>query len=218
MGIRVLIADDHKIVRDGLRILIDKQKDLEVIGEAQNGREAVQFTKKLLPDVVLMDVSMPDMNGIEATRQITREFRRVKIIALSMHSDRRFVKDMLEAGASGYLLKDCAFGELANAIRCVSENKSYLSPGISDIVVHDLKKASGNGDQAHSRLSNRERELLQLLTEGKSKHKIAEQLNISVKTVEAHRRNIMTTLDIKSMAELVKYAIREGFSTLYKLE
>ena len=119
MGIRVLIADDHKIVRDGLRILIDKQKDMEVIGEAQNGRDAVKFTKKLRPDVVIMDVSMPDMNGIEATRQITTENRRVKIIALSMHSDRRFVTGMLEAGASGYLLKDCAFGELANAIRCV---------------------------------------------------------------------------------------------------
>jgi DNA-binding NarL/FixJ family response regulator len=131
MSIKVLIADDHKIVRDGLRVLIDREKDMEVVGEAHNGLEAVKLTKKLHPDVIIMDISMPEMNGIEATRQIIKKYRNVKIIALSMHSDRKIVTSMLKAGASGYILKDCAFAELAIAIRCVAEDKSYLSPGIS---------------------------------------------------------------------------------------
>lgn len=131
MGIKVLIADDHKIVRDGLRVLIDREKDMQVVGEAHNGHEAVKLTKKLHPDVIIMDISMPEMNGIEATRQIIKENRKVKIIALSMHSDRKIITNMLKAGASGYILKDCAFAELAIAIRCVAEDKPYLSPGIS---------------------------------------------------------------------------------------
>lgn len=215
MGIRILLADDHKIVRDGLRTLIDRQKGMEVVGEAENGRTAVALARKLSPDVVIMDVSMPDMNGIEATRQISRETRGVKVIALSMHSDRRFVTGMLEAGASGYLLKDCAFAELANAIRCVADNKSYLSPGISDIVVRDyLQKASGKGIKSAPTLSNRERELIQLLAEGKSASDIASMLHISIKTVETHRRNIMIKLDISTMAELIKYSLREGYSAM----
>jgi two-component system, NarL family, response regulator NreC len=131
MGIKVLIADDHKIVRDGLRVLIDREKDMEVVGEAHNGLEAVKLTKKLHPNVIIMDISMPEMNGIEATRQIIKNNRNVKIIALSMHSDRKIVTSMLKAGASGYILKDCAFAELAIAIHCVFDDKLYLSPGIS---------------------------------------------------------------------------------------
>jgi len=131
VGIKILIADDHKIVRDGLRVLIDREKDMEVVGEAHNGFEAVKLTKKLHPDVIIMDISMPEMNGIEATLQIIKKNRKVKILALSMHSDRKIVTSMLKAGASGYILKDCAFAELAMAIRCVVENKSYLSPGMS---------------------------------------------------------------------------------------
>lgn len=152
MSIRILIADDHKIVRDGLHILIDRQIDMEVIGEAKNGQEAVELTKKLRPDVVIMDISMPDMNGIDATRLISEENCDVKIIALSMHSDRRFVVGMLEAGASGYLLKDRAFSELAGAIRLISENNSYMSPEISDFVVWDhLKNGSGKDEQDRPR-------------------------------------------------------------------
>jgi two-component system, NarL family, response regulator NreC len=215
MGIKIIIADDHKIVRDGLKTLIDRQKGMEVIGEAENGRTAVALTRKLLPDIVIMDVSMPDMNGIEATRQIIKEVRGVKVIALSMHSDRRFVTGMLEAGSSGYLLKDCAFEELAKAIRCVADNKSYLSPGISDIVVKDyLQKVSGNGGSSSPTLSNREREIIQLLAEGKNASEISSLLHISVKTVETHRRNIMIKLDISTMAELIKYSIREGYSVI----
>lgn len=215
MGIKVLLADDHKIVRDGLRTLIEKQKDMEVIGEAENGRNTVKLAQKLLPDVVIMDITMPDLNGIDATRRILTESPGVKVIALSMHSDRRFVSGMLEAGASGYLLKDCAFEELAGAIRSVTSNHTYLSPRVADIVVKNyVNKAYGGGIPSLPALTNREREMLQLLAEGKTTKQIASHLHISVKTVETHRRNIMFKLDIHSTAELIKYAIREGLITL----
>ena len=215
MTIKILIADDHKIVRDGLRTLIEKQSDMEVFGEAENGRNAVQFALELVPDVVIMDVTMADLNGIEATRQIHKEQPDIKIIALSMHSDRRFVAGMLEAGASGYLLKDCAFEELARAIHSVVSNQTYLSPEITDILVKNyVLKSSVRPSSVYTILSAREREVLQLLAEGKSTKQIANSLYVSIKTVETHRNQIMNKLGIHSIAELTKYALKEGLTSL----
>jgi DNA-binding NarL/FixJ family response regulator len=214
-NIRILLADDHKIIRDGLRTLVEKMPDMTIAGEAKNGREAVRLARKLIPDVVIMDVSMVDLNGIEATRQIHKEQPGIKVIALSMHSDRRFVRGMLEAGAFGYLLKDCAFEELARAIKTVVSKKTYLSPEISDIIVKDfLLKSSAGSTSAYTALTARQREVLQLLAEGKSTRQIAKSLHVSIKTIETHRRQIMDKLNIHSIAELTKYALREGLTSL----
>jgi two-component system response regulator NreC len=214
MGLRILLVDDHQIVRQGLRTLLEKEPDMEVVAEAEDGRAAVRLTREVLPQVVIMDVAMPDLNGIEATRQIVHEFPDIKVIALSMHSDRRFVANMLRAGASGYLLKDSAFEELAQAIRTVAANRTYLSPEVSDIVVKDFLKGPQEAPSAYSLLSPREREVLQLMAEGKTTKEIADRLHVSVKTVETHRQQIMTKLEIRSVAELTKYAIREGLASL----
>lgn len=215
MTIKIIVADDHKIVRDGLRTLIEKENGMEVIAEAEDGRSAVKLTKKLLPDIVIMDITMPDLNGIDATRAIFEEASGVKVVALSMHSDRRFVSGMLEAGASAYLLKDSAFDELATAIRAVVANQIYLSPKIADIVVRRfVSKSASTERSAFTDLTKREREVLQLLSEGVSTKEIAGRLNLSVKTVETHRANIMDKLDIHTISELVKYAIREGLTSL----
>lgn len=215
MSIRILLADDHKITREGLRSLLEKEPDMEVVAEAEEGRTTVSLVRKLLPDVVIMDVSMPDLNGMEAARQITGEFSDVKIIALSMHSDTLFVTEMLKSGASGYLLKDCAFEELSRAIRVVVSDQKYLSPSISGVVVngylHRLSRVDVSGSEV---LTDREREVLQLVAEGKSTKQIALGLHISVKTVETHRRQIMNKLDIHTVAELTKYAIRKGLTSL----
>jgi len=215
MTVKILLVDDHKIVRDGLRTLIDREAGIEVIGEADNGRSAVEITKKLKPDIVIMDITMPDMNGIDATHQIRDQVPSARVIALSMHADRRLVSGMLEAGASAYLLKDCAFEEVARAIKAVRSNHTYLSPEIADIVVERyVNKASTEESSVFTRLTPREREILQLIAEGVSTREIAERLHISRKTVETHRANIMEKLCIHNMTELVKYAIREGLTTL----
>ena len=215
MTIKVLLADDHKIVRDGLRNLLEKHADIAVLGEAEDGREALHLTRKLSPDIVVMDIAMPELNGIEATRQILSEYSGVKIVALSMHSDKRFVSEMLKAGASAYLLKDCAFEELITAIRTIMKGKIYLSPGIAGVVLADYIRSDRKADQtAFSQLTDREREVLQLMAEGKTTKEVAAHLNLSIKTVETHRMNIMTKLDIHSIAELTKYAIREGLTSL----
>lgn len=215
MGIRILIVDDHKIVREGLRNLIEKRPEMEVISEAEDGRAAVKLAKELLPDIIIMDVAMPEMNGIEATRQIIAGAPHVKIIALSMHSNRRFIVEILKEGASGYLLKDCAFDELVNAINTVLTNRIYLSPRIADIVIKEYINFFPPAKiSVYSALTHRECEVLQLLAEGKSTKDIASRLNLSVKTVETHRQQIMDRLGIHSVAELTKYAIREGLTSL----
>ena len=215
MAIKVLIADDHQIVRQGLRTLLEKEPDLEVVAEAENGRSTVRLVRERHPEVVIMDVAMPDLNGIEATRQIISENPKVKVIALSMYADRRFVSNMLKAGASGYLLKDCASEELVRAIRVVLTHKTFLSPGVADIVVKDyVQTPMGPEASVFNVLSNREREVLQLMAEGKSTNQIAELLHVSVKTVETHRQQMMQKLKMHSVAELTKYAIREGLTTL----
>jgi DNA-binding NarL/FixJ family response regulator len=215
MSIRILLADDHKIIREGLRSLLEKDPELEVIAEAGDGTTTVKLARKLKPEVVIMDITMPDLNGIEATRQIMAELLNVKVIALSMHSDRRFVVGMLKAGASGYLLKDCAFDELIHTVHTVVKNRTYLSPRITNIVVDDyLRQVSTTNSSVTSVLTAREREVLQLLAEGKTTKQIADHLYLSVKTIETHRRQIMVKLDIHSIAELTKYALREGLTSL----
>ncbi len=216
MSIRVLIADDHKIMLAGLRSLLEKQTDFEVVGEAENGRKAVQMAQEKTPDVVVMDVSMPDLNGIEATMQIVESLPGTRVIALSMHSDKRFVMGMLRAGASGYLLKDCASQELANAIVQVAGGKKYLSPEITGVVIDDflLGGSSEEVTTAASPLSPREREVLQLIAEGWSTKQIASHLYVSIKTIETHRRQIMRKLDLHAIADLTKYAIREGLTSI----
>jgi len=217
MSIRIVLADDHQITRQGLRSLLEEQQDMEVISEAEDGRTAVRLARKLAPDVIIMDVSMPDLNGVEATRQIVGESGTTRVIALSMHSDALFVTEMLKSGASGYLLKDCAFEELAQAIRTVISGKTYLSPSISGVVVDDYLHRLSKADFSDSDvLSDREREVLQLLAEGNSTKRIALKLHISTKTVETHRRQIMNKLDIYTIAELTKYAIRKGLTSLEK--
>jgi len=215
MKTKILLADDHKIIREGLRALLDKEPDMEVVGEAQDGLTTVKLARKLLPNIIIMDIGMPDMNGIDATRQIISETQGIKVIALSMHSDRRFVLQMLKAGASGYLLKDSAFEELASAIKTVIAGQPYLSPKITDVVIKEyIFSLPKNEDTVFTKLTVREREVLQLIAEGKATRQIAMHLNVSVKTIETHRQQVMEKLGIRSIAELTKYAIREGLTSL----
>ncbi len=212
MSIKILLADDHQIVRAGVRSMLEKHQDMKVVGEAENGREAVKLVRKLLPDVVVVDVTMPDLNGIEATKQIIGEHPDVKVVALSMYSNKEFVTGILEAGATAYLLKGCTIDELGCAIRSVVADQAYLSPEVSHVVLKNyVNRASSTAEIA---LTSKEREVLQLLAEGKSSKEIAEILCVSVKTVEAHRYHIMSKLDIHNVAELTKYAIREGLTSL----
>ena len=215
MKTRILLADDHKIIRDGLRSLIEKHPEMEVVGEAENGRTTVKLALELEPDVVIMDISMPDLNGIDATQQIVADVPDVKVIALSMHSDKRFVVGMFKAGACGYLLKDCAFDELEQAINTVLSDQTYLSPKIATVVIKNyVPHVSAQNTSAFSILSAREREVLQLLAEGKSTKQIASDLYLSIKTIETYRQKIMDKLDIHNLADLIKFAIREGLTSL----
>ena len=216
MSLRVIIADDHRIFREGLRTLLQIEPDTEVISEAENGREVIKVVDELEPDLVIMDVAMPDMNGIEATRQITSKNNNIKVLALSMHADSRFVIQMLQAGASGYILKDCAFEELAQAMQSVRKNTIYLSPGVHTTTIRNYMEntsedVSGVPDIL---LTPREREILQLIAEGKSTADIAELTDISSKTVDTHRRKIMEKLQLYSVAELTRYAIKQGIVIL----
>jgi DNA-binding NarL/FixJ family response regulator len=214
MSIRVVLADDHAIVRHGLGRAIQQEADMEIVGQASDGHATVELVRELQPDVVVMDISMPDLNGIEATREVLREVPEVKVMALSMHSAKRYVTEMFRAGASGYLLKDCEFDELARAIRTVAEGKTYVSPSISSVVVEDLVHTEEHSvPSAFSLLTQREREVLQLLAEGRTTKQIALRLHISPKTVEAHRLRVMNKLEIDNVAQLTKYAIQEGLTS-----
>jgi two-component system response regulator NreC len=211
MSIRILLADDHKILREGLRALLEKESNIEVIGEAADGRETMRLVRGLSPDVVIMDITMPGLNGIVATRRIVGEVPGVKVIALSMHTDRRFVVGMLQAGAMGYVLKECAFGELARAVHTVAEGRIHLSSEALDTVVKDyLRRLPETDSSVYSLLTPRECEVFQLLAEGKNSRQIADLLSVTMKTVQSHRRHIMRKLNVDGVAGLTKYAINEG--------
>lgn len=214
MTIKILLVDDHRIMRDGLSALLKNEPDMEVVAESDNGREAVEMSRKLKPTVVVMDMSMPGLNGAEATRQILALCDDVKVLALSMHADKRFIIGALSAGASGYVLKDCAFEDLVRAIRTVAMNRTYLSPNVADIVVESYRHSQPSPSESFPVLTPREREVLQLISEGASVKKIASILRVSTKTIETHREHIMKKLNIHSVAGLTKYAIREGLTSL----
>lgn len=210
--IKLLLAEDHTIVRQGLHSLMDQSEDIEVIGEAENGREAVRKTQELRPDVVLVDIRMPILNGIEATRQIKKKFPQVKVLILSMHPNEEYIFEALHAGASGYILKQVAHRELLSAIRAVSKDDVFLSPPVSKMVVKDyLQRTREMAEQnTLKKLTSREREVLQLIAEGKSNQEIAKLLFLSVKTVETHKTNLKEKLGLRTTADLIKYAIHQG--------
>ena len=211
MKTKIVLVEDHSIMRQGLRLLLETQPNLEVLAEAGNGREAIKLVEELKPDLVLTDISMPDMNGMEATRQILDCCTSVKVIVLSVHSDKQFVSGMLRAGASGYLVKDCIKDELIEAIDTVKRGQMYLSRQIEASVLKDYKRIlEAEDNSVFSKLTKREREVLQLITEGKSTKQIAADLYVSVKTIETHRQNIMNKLEIYNIPDLVKYAIQQG--------
>jgi DNA-binding NarL/FixJ family response regulator len=213
--IKILLADDHRILRTSLRELLEKQPFLEVVDEAEQGKKAVQLCLKRQPDVVLMDISMPDLNGIEATRQIINSCPNIRVIILSAHSGHQYVADVFRAGASGYLLKDCSSDELVSAIRTVASGETFLCSQIAAIVRDDYLRSLTQGNPStSSALTAREREVLQLIAEGNSVKEIAFSCNLSVKTIEAHRQRIMGKLNIHSVAGLTKYAIREGLTSV----
>ena len=213
--ISIILVDDHVIMRDGLRHLLDEESDIEVIGEADNGRKAVKLALEKEPDIVIMDIAMQDMNGIEATRQIKSNNPEIKVIALSMHSERQIVVGVFRAGASGYLLKESSSLELVDAIRTIHIGRKYLSQKISDIVLQEISDVKKDTKEIGvDVLTNRECEILQLISEGNSTKKVADVLFISPKTVESHRANIMEKLNIHNIPELTKYAIRAGLTSL----
>lgn len=215
--IRVVIADDHTIVRKGLCALLEGARDIDVVGEAENGRDAMKMVEKLLPDVLLMDISMPGLNGLEATRQLKKRFLKLKILILTMHDNEEYIFETLRAGASGYLVKRSAPDELISAIHAVQRGDSFLSPSVSKRVIEEYLRVGNRpekDDDAFEILTDREREVLQLIAEGRVNREIAELLHISIKTVETHRSHIMEKLNMRNVAELTQYAIRKGLINL----
>lgn len=212
--IRVLLVDDHELMREGLRSILERDEDVEVVGEAASGHAAVELARTLGPQVVIMDVAMKDSNGIEATRRIRSECPEVQVIALSSHSDSRYVNAMLDAGACGYVLKANAYDDLRRALAAAQKGRSYLCPDVTEAVVGSRRRAEGAAAPARAPLSSREREVLQLLAEGLSSPEIGKRLYVATSTVETHRRNVMRKLGIHSVADLTKYAIREGLTSL----
>jgi DNA-binding NarL/FixJ family response regulator len=205
--IRVLLADDHTILRKGVRMLLESEADIEVVGEARNGREAIERARTLKPDIVIMDVSMPELNGIESTRRICDESPHPSVIALSMHKDSVYVREILRAGARGYLLKDSEDDDLIRAIRAVYRGEAFLSPAVSDAVLTDYRKHVTNPVDL---LTSREREVLAMIAEGKTNKEIAVALNLSVYTVESHRGSVMEKLNLHSTGDIVRFALRNG--------
>lgn len=215
MSIRIILADDHTITREGLSALLEKKEGIEVVAQAENGRSAVKLCQKHKPDIVVMDISMPDLNGAEATSRIKAEFPDIKVIALSMYSDISYVAGMMTAGVNGYLTKNCIFEELVGAVFTVASGRFYLSEKISDVVLKDYAQIVSIGSpEKKNVLTPREREVLQLIAEGHKTANIAERINVSIKTVETHRKKIMTKLNVYSVAELTKFAVRTGITSL----
>ena len=207
--IKILLADDHTIVRQGLKLILSSQPDFQVIGEAANGREVVELAEKLHPDIVLLDVAMPELNGIEATRRMMEANGRLRILVLSMHKESVYVREILKAGARGYLLKDVIDTELLNAVRSVAGGDGYISPAVSGALLSDYRQ---NVTDPADLLTNREREVLQLIAEGRTNKEVATKLNLSVYTVDSHRGKIMEKLNLHSTGELVRFAIKHGLA------
>ncbi len=214
MTIKLLIADDHLVVREGMRAMLKSVPDMDVVGEAEDGRQAVDLCRVLKPDLVIMDISMPVLGGVEATREIKAENPRVRVLALSMHTQKHFIQNVLEAGASGYLLKTCISEEIRDAIRKIIAGETYICSKISNVVVDAYVEQFQSRESGYARLSPRERQVVQLLAEGKRTKDIAQDLHISPRTVEVYRAQIMKKLNFESMADLVKFAIREGMTSL----
>ncbi len=213
MSIRIVLADDHAIVREGLSQALREEEDMEIVGQASDGHVAVERAKELRPDIVIMDVNMPSLNGIAATREIQRQAPGVKVIALSVNAAKPCIKEVFRAGARAYLIKNCEFDELLRAVRTVAEGKTYVSPSISNMVVEDFVRVEETEPTAFCLLTPREREVLQLLAEGETIKRIALRLHVSHKTVEAHRLRIMNKLKVDTVAQLTKYAIQEGLTS-----
>ncbi len=205
--IRIMLADDHSVVRQGFRRILEAQPDMEIVGEASNGHEALKAAAELQPDLVVMDVAMPELNGIEATRRLSEQSSRTRVLALSMHKDAVYVREILRAGARGYLLKDAFDSDLVNAVRAVARGEGYLSPAVSEAVLADYRQ---HVTDPIDLLTSREREVLQSIAEGKTNKEIAGLLNLSVYTVDAHRSRIMEKLNLHSTGELVRFAVRKG--------
>jgi len=215
--IKVVVADDHTILRQGIKALLDNLEEIEVVGEAKDGREAIKAIEELSPDVILMDIAMPGLNGLEATRRIKKKFPRTKVVVLTMHTNEEYIFQILNAGADGYLVKETAFQDLISAINSVHRGEAFMSPSISKKVMTDyIQRAQGEERVGFDTLTTREREILQLVAEGNSNKKIAEVLFISPKTVETHRAHIMDKLNIHDRAGLIKYAIRKGMINIDK--
>jgi len=213
--IRVLIADDHTLVRDGIRALLALVADIKVVGEAANGKEALEKTKELAPDVVLMDLAMPIMSGLEATRRIRKKFPGTKVLALTQYEDREYIVPTIEAGARGFISKTAAFSELASAIQSVHQGKSFLSPVAAAAVVEEYQQKASEGERdPYQYLTDREREMLKLVAEGHTAREIADMLVITLRTVETHKTNLMNKLDIHNKADLIRFAIRKGIITV----
>ncbi len=214
--IRVLIADDHTIVRAGIKALLEKQPDIEIVGETSEGRETVRQVEILQPDIVLMDIAMPGMNGLEATAIITKNFPQVRVLALTMHDEEEYFYEVIRAGAMGYVLKDAAPTELVSAIRALGEGKAFLTPRVTRILVNDYLKRVESGEKvaAYDGLTEREREVLKLIASGNTNQEIANLLHLSVNTVQVHRTHIMEKLNLHNRTELVKYALRRGIIEL----
>lgn len=210
MKIRLLIADDHQLFREGLVNLLSDTNDIEIIGQACNGKEAIEMAEKLTPEIVIMDIGMPIYNGIEAASIIKKKFPEMKIIALSMHSEKHYVKEMLEAGASGYLFKNCTYQQLIEGIHTVNAGKKYLSDTITEVLIHDYlnKTEDTKPELPNLPLSPRETEILKLFASGKTTKEIADQLFVSIKTIGTHKQHILEKLELKSTTDLVKYAIK----------
>jgi DNA-binding NarL/FixJ family response regulator len=214
MSIRIIIADDHQLFREGLANLLADSKDIEILAQAGNGKEAIAKARELNPDVLIMDIGMPVMDGVEATRKLLQELPGSRVIALSMHADKQYIKGMFEAGASGYLFKNCAYNELITAIRTVHEGKKYLSDRITEIMIQDYlgkEEAIPAGD---NELTEREAEILKLIAEGVSTNEISERLFVSIKTIGTHKQHILEKLNLKTTTDLVKYAIKKGIISL----
>ena len=212
MSIKIILADDHAMLRHGLSRSFEQEEDIDVIGQTEDGHSTIELVKELMPDIVIMDIGMPDLNGIETTRRIMQEYPNIKVIGLSMHSSDKYVREMFRAGAQGYLLKNCSFDELVEAIRTVMGGQTYISPAIGDMIIREYTSKDDEQKSVFSVLSQREREVLQLLSEGKTTKQIGRKLHISPKTVEAHRLRVMDKLEIDNVAQLTKYAIQEGLT------